>query len=97
MGSYSYQQHKLLKKIFKLFSEGADFIEVSTELSVSTNVSQKTETCASVSVKDDGELEGDEDLSVCLSSVDFGAETVFPVQGGEILNVVIEDDEGIIS
>lgn len=41
---------------------------------------------------DDNILEGDEDLSLCLSAED----DVTLVQGAETLQVIIEDDEGII-
>ena len=40
---------------------------------------------------DDNNLEGDEDLSLCLSAGD----DVTVVQGAETLQVIIEDDEGI--
>lgn len=40
---------------------------------------------------DDNNLEGDEDLSLCLSAGD----DVTVVQGAEKLQVIIEDDEGI--
>ena len=54
------------------------------------SVSSNTKTCTTLPVLDDDILEGDEDLSLCLSGDD-----VTVVEGAETLQVIIEDDEGI--
>ena len=50
-----------------------------------------TKTCTTLPVLNDNILEGDEDLYLCLSGDD-----VTVVEGAETLQVIIEDDEGII-
>ena len=75
------------------FSEGEDFLQSDTIFTVSTGITQRTQTCVAVSLMDDSLLEGDEVFAACLT--DVASEDVTVVEGAEKVEIIIEDDEGI--
>lgn len=75
-------------------SDVEDYVQSDISFSLSSDLSQKSQLCAAVTVNNDDEFEGDEDFSVCLS--DIAPANCIIVEGGESLNVIIEDDEGTV-
>lgn len=76
-------------------SDMEDFIPSDTSFSISSDLSQKSQMCAAVTVNYDNQLEGDEDFSVCLS--DIPPANCVIVEGGESVDITIEDNEGSLS
>ena len=70
-----------------------DYVRSDTSFAISSDLSQKSQMCAAVTVNNDNQVEGDKAFSACLS--DLPPANCIIVEGGGSINVTIEDDEGI--